>query len=182
MAMSEGERISRLLQPGGRYLSNQQTKDSSLQTQIVQARASGVVGIRNSNFSVRGSRVYDSGNGTLGYVPETPCCVTTYYSNRDNFSGYTGLYQAAEKCAVCANPDYANITGYAIDLSGGTIRGGYVAPLPNLANTAKTTIAEQCASCKKFYFPGQPRCCPPVYTTNYIDTFDDKYGINNSGR
>lgn len=168
MAMSQGERISRLLAPGGRYLSNKQTRDSSELTQIVQARASGKVFAReapNGTFSVQ---------TTIG---EDNCCRTIVQGSQ-NFSGYTGLNQAAQKCAICATPDYATRNGYATDLSGGTIRGGYVAPWAPLPNTAKTTVAEQCASCKRFYFPGQPACCPNPYTTNYIDTFDDRYGGN----
>lgn len=168
--MSQGERISRLLAPGGRYLSNKQTRDSSELTQIVQARSSGKIFVRdapNGTFSVQGS-VIDDG-----------CCRTVVQGSQ-NFSGYTGINQAAQKCAICAMPDYAAINGYATDLSGGPIKGGYVAPWAPLPNTAKTTIAEQCAACLRFYFPGQPPCCSSSanYTTNYIDTFDDKYGGN----
>lgn len=177
--MSEGERLSRRLAGGQRYISRQQTSDSSLYTHKVQARASGVVFQRTHDIQ--------SGIETT-VITENPdstasCCRTVVVGKQNN-SGYTGLYQAAEKCAVCSDPDYSTRGGYAFDLSGGTITGGYLYPVPNLPNTAKTTLMEQCASCKQFYFPGQTRNCCPVqnnsslYPSQLPDLIDMKFGGN----
>jgi hypothetical protein len=184
MAMSQGERISRLLAPGGRYLSNKQTRDASEQTYMVQARASGrTVNSTPANYNSISGKITDDST-TQARNGKNTCATTVYYNGRSNWSGYTGMLQAAQKCAICSVPDYSANGQIATDLSGGSIKGGYVAPWAPLPNTAKTTIAEQCASCRRFYFPGQPSCCAskPAYTTNYIDTFDDKYGGNRPGK
>lgn len=179
MAMSEGERLSRRLAGGQRYISRQQTSDSSLYTHKVQARASGFV------FSRQGNSQTGIESSSILYKPDSTaeCCFTNT-AGRDNNSGYTGLYQSAQKCAVCSDPDYSTRGGYAFDLSGGTITGGYLCPVPNLPNTAKTTLMEQCASCKQFYFPGQTRNCCPVqnnsslYPSQLPDLIDMKFGGN----
>jgi hypothetical protein len=175
MAMSQGERIARLQEQSNQYVSRRQTKDSSLQTYIVQAKASGVVQPRErtpTNYAIQnkvvaqGSQVpltrdtaimknvYSADGAPLG------CCATVVASGTTTFAGTQAVTKAAEKCAVCSDPDYSLENGYAKKLN--TV----CCPLPNLPNTAKTTAAEQCASCKKFYFPNpaQPSCC---YDTPY---------------
>ncbi len=182
--MSEGERISRLLAPGGRYLSNKQTRDAGEQTLMVQARASGrTVTSDPSTWASIPGNITDN-TTTQARNGKTTCATTVYFNGRSNWSGYTGMLQAAQKCAICAMPDSSLNNNIATDLSGGPIKGAYVAPWAPLPNTAKTTVAEQCSACKQFYFPGQPACCAsnPAYTTNYIDTFDDKYGGNAPGK
>jgi hypothetical protein len=176
MAMSEGERLARRLAGGQRYISRQQTTDSSLYTHKVQARASGFVFQRVGTLQtgIESSAILTKPDTTLN------CCFTNT-AGRQNASGYTGLYQSAEKCAVCSDPDYSTRGGYSFDLSGGTITGAYLCPVPNLPNTAKTTLMEQCASCKQFYFPGQTRnCCPPqanssLYPSQLPDLIDMKF-------
>ncbi len=182
--MSEGERISRLLAPGGRYLSNRQTKDASQQTYINQVRTSGRT-ITSDPSTWGGVAGKTAGNTTTqARNGKTACDTTVYFNGRSNWSGYTGMMQAAAKCAVCAMPDYSANGNIATDLSGGPIKGGYVAPWAPLRNTARTTVAEQCSACRRFYFPGAAPCCAsnPKYTTNYIDTFDEKYGENRTGK
>lgn len=176
MAMSEGERLSRRLAGGQRFLSRQQTTDSSTYTHKVQARASGFVFARN--LEVRQAIP----NSVITYEPDsTASCCLSVVAGKQNNSGYTGLYQAAQKCAVCSDPDYSAVNGFSIDLSGATMKGGYLCPVPNLPNTAKTTLMEQCAECKQFYFPGQTRnCCPPqanssLYPSQLPDLIDMKF-------
>jgi hypothetical protein len=176
MAMSEGERLSRRLAGGQRFLSRQQTTDSSTYTHKVQARASGFV------FQRVGDNIVAIQNSSSLSKPDSQseCCFTTL-SGKQNNSGYTGLYQAAQKCAVCSDPDYSAVNGFSIDVSGATMKGGYLCPVPDLPNTAKTTLMEQCASCKQFYFPGQTRNCCPVqpssslYPSQLPDLIDMKF-------
>ena len=178
MAMSEGERLSRRLAGGQRFLSRQQTTDSSTYTNKVQARASGFVFQRVGTLQTG----IESSGILAKPDSQTECCFTNI-AGRQNASGYTGLYQAAEKCAVCSDPDYSGIYGYSLDLSGSLFKGGYLCPVPDLPNTAKTTLMEQCAACKQFYFPGQTRNCCSVqnnnlYPTQLPDLIDMKFGGN----
>lgn len=175
MAMSQGERMARLLQEQGRYRSRQQTKDSSHQTLIVQAKASTVVFPQNrtpDTLTIEGSRVigptdkgipaniYSSDGAPIG------CCATVVANGSETFDQQNALLQKAQGCAICSTQDYWLYDGYAIDMSGEFIKGGYTCPIPNQVNTAKTTEAQQCAACLKFYFPSpaQPTCC---YNTPY---------------
>jgi hypothetical protein len=176
MAMSEGERLSRRLAGGQRFLSRQQTTDSSTYTNKVQARASGFVYPRN--LEVRQAIP----NSVITTKPDsTASCCLSVVSGKQNNAGYLGLYRAAEKCAVCSDPDYSAVNGYSFDLSGTLLKGGYYCPVPNLPNTAKTTLMEQCASCKQFYFPGQTRNCCSVqnnsslYPSQLPDLIDMKF-------
>lgn len=181
MAMSEGERLSRILAGGQRFLSRQQTTDSSLYTHKVQARASGIVFQKTHDIQtgIESSVITNKPDSTAS-------CCTTVVAGKQNNAGYLGLYRAAEKCAVCAEPDYSATNGYSFDLSGGSITGGYLYPVPPLPNTAKTTTMEQCASCKYFYFPGQTRNCCSVQTNSSLypaqlpDLIDQKFGGNAS--
>lgn len=182
--MSEGERISRLLAPGGRYLSNKQTRDAGEQTLINQARASGRTVTSDPTTWGSVSGMTTDNTTTLARNGKTTCATTVYFNGRSNWSGYTGMLQAAQKCAICAMPDYSANGNIATDLSGGPIKGRYVAPWAPLPNKARTTVAEQCSACRQFYFPGGAPCCAsnPKYTTNYIDTFSEKYGGNLPGK
>lgn len=194
MAMSQGERIARLQEQSNQYVSRRQTKDCSLQTLIVQAKAGGVLQPRErtpTNYAIQnkvvvqgsqvpltrdtaiGKNVYSADGAPLG------CCATVVASGTTTFAGTQAVTLAAEKCAVCSDPDYSLENGYAKKLN--TV----CCPLPNLPNTAKTTAAEQCASCKKFYFPNpaQPRCCydtpypaSQLYPPKPIDWEFGKYG------
>lgn len=175
MAMSQGERIARLQEQSNRYLSRRQTKDCSQQTLIVQAKASKYLqpqhrtptsyAVENkvvsqgsqvplSRDTAIGKNVYSADGAPLG------CCATVVASGTTTFNEARAVLKKAEGCAICANPDYSLSNGYSIDLSGPNVVGGVCCPEPNLPNTAKTTAAEQCAACKKFYFPSPtPRKC-----------------------
>lgn len=174
--MSEGERLSRRLAGGQRFLSRQQTTDCSTYTNKVQARASGFVFLRvdNKQTGIESSSILAKPDS------QAECCFTNT-AGRDNNAGYLGLYRAAEKCAVCSDPDYSATNGFSFDLSGSLLKGGYYCPVPDLPNTAKTTLMEQCAACKQFYFPGQTRNCCPVqnnsslYPSQLPDLIDMKF-------
>jgi hypothetical protein len=115
MAMSESERISRLLASGGRYLSNKQTRDSGEQTLMVQARASGrrITSDPSTWNSIRGA--ITNNTTTLARNGKNTCATVVYYSGSNNSSGYTGILQAAQKCAICSMPDYSSNNAIARD-------------------------------------------------------------------
>ena len=186
--MSQGERMLRLQEQSRRFLSRQQTKDSSQQTLIVQAKASKVIFPQNrtpTNYAIQGSVVSmgsqvpltrDTAIGKNVYSADgapVGCCATVVRSGTTTFDQQNALAQKAQACAICAEPDYSLFNGYAIDLNGEFVKGGVLCPYPNLVNTAKTTEAENCASCKKFYFPNpaQPSLCNDCntpYPSSYL--------------
>lgn len=171
--------MARLLEEQGRYRSRQQTRDSWDYTRnIVQARASGYVFPQNrtpSLYAIQGTvvrqgsevpggtdssitkNVYSADGAPIG------CCATVVASGTETFDNQNALIKKAQSC-ICKNEGdkYWLYNGYAIDMSGTLVKGGWTCPIPNLVNTAKTTQAEQCASCKMFYFPNpaQPSLCP----------------------
>ncbi len=164
MAMSQGELIWRRQQESKRFLSRQQTKDSSLQTYINQAKASKVIFTPSpTNQSIQGSRAVgpeDRGinNNTYQATPVGACCSQTYASGNETFNERGAVEMKNTGAVLCCEPDYAQRNGYAIDLS---TLGAYCCPLPNLPNTAQVPASLQCAACLKFYFPNpaQPTAC-----------------------
>ncbi len=164
MAMSQGELIWRRQQESKRFLSRQQTKDSSLQTFINQAKASKVIFTPTpTGQTIQGSKAVgpeDRGinNNTYQATPVGACCATTYASGNETFNERGRVEMKNTGAVLCCEPDYAETNGYAIDLN---TLGAYCCPLPNLPNNAKTTQAQQCASCLQFYFPNpvQPSIC-----------------------
>lgn len=177
MAMSQGERMARLLEEQGRYRSRQQTTSSWHHTrEIVQPRSSGYLQPQNRTIRYavpgsvvsQGSQVPGSRDRAIGQNTYTSdggpiaCCASVVYSGTETFDEQNAILQQAQGCAVCSPVNsYWLYNGYSIDMSGTLIKGGVTCPIPNLVNTAKTTAAEQCASCLKFYFPSpaQPRVC-----------------------
>lgn len=119
------------------------------------------------------------GNGLVVLVWTTTASIPA-----EKFNTFDAQLLRKQYCVICSMPDYSANGQIATDLSGGPIKGAYVAPWAPLPNTARTTVAEQCSACLKFYFPGGAPCCAsnPKYTTNYIDTFSEKYGENNPGK
>ena len=170
--------MARLLQEQGRYRSRQQTTSSWHHTrEIVQPRSSGVVFPENrtpTNYAIQGTVVSqgsevpntrDSAIGKNVYSADGApigCCATVVKSGTETFGGQEALVQKAQSC-ICSNEGdkYWLYNGYSIDMSGTLVKGGWTCPIPNLVNTAKTTAAEQCASCLQFYFPSpaQPKTC-----------------------
>ena len=172
MAMSQGELIWRRQQESKRFLSRQQTKDSSLQTFINQAKSSKVIFPKiptDSSVqsivvnSIQGSRAVgptDRGinNNTYQATPVGACCSSTYASGNETFNEAGAVEMKNTGAVLCCEPDYSRVDGYAIDLK---TLGAYCCPLPNLPNTAQVPAALQCAACLKFYFPvpAQPTIC-----------------------
>lgn len=177
MAMSQGERIARLLEEQGRFRSRQQTTTSWHHTrEIVQPRSSAYLQPQNRTIQsavpntvvAQGSQVprsrdvaigqntYTSDGGPLG------CSASVVASGTETFGGQEALLQKAQSCASLNEGDkYWLYNGYAIDMSGTLVKGGWDYPVPNLANTAKVPADLQCAACLKFYFPSpaQPLTC-----------------------
>ena len=165
--MSQGELIWKRQQEAKRFLSRQQTKDSSLQTYINQAKASTKIFTPTpSNQNIQGS--YTKGalekginNNTYQATPIQACCSTEVTSGSETFNEQNRVAMKNAGAIICCAPDYSLFNGYSIDLNGEYVKGGVTCPLPNLVNTAKVTEAQSCASCKKFYFPipVQPALC-----------------------
>jgi hypothetical protein len=164
MAMSQGELIWRRQQESKRFLSRQQTKDSSLQTYINQAKASKVIFTPTpSAQTIQGSQAVGPvekglNNNTYQATPVQACCSVTYASGNETFNERGAVEMKNTGAVLCCEPDYSRINGYAVDLS---TLGAYCCPLPNLPNTAKVPATLQCASCLQFYFPrpAQPSLC-----------------------
>lgn len=162
--MSQGELIWRRQQESKRFLSRQQTKDSSLQTYINQAKASTKIFTPTPTAqSIQGSRAVgpeDRGinNNTYQTTPVGACCSQTYASGNETFNERSAVEMKNAGAAICCGPDYSTQNGYAIDLS---TLGAYCCPLPNLPNTAQVPASLQCAACLQFYFPvpAQPSLC-----------------------
>ncbi len=170
MAMSQGELIWRRQQESKRFLSRQQTKDSSLQTFIVQARSStNIFTPKPDRQAIPGSKAVgpeDRGinNNTYQTPPVGACCATTCASGNETFNERSAVEMKNAGNAICCGPDYATQNGYAIDLN---TLGAYCCPLPNLPNTAQVPASLQCAACLKFYFPvpAQPPLCTSCGTS-----------------
>lgn len=168
MAMSQGELMWRKQQEAKRFLSRQQTKDSSLQTYINQAKASqvifrpvpGALAIQGSETRGPTDRgIYANVYNPDGQLPT--CCATVVNNDIRNVNQQNRVAMKNTGAVLCCAPDYSLFNGYSVDLSGDLVKGGWSYPLPNLPNTAKTTQAQQCASCLQFYFPipAQPSLC-----------------------
>jgi hypothetical protein len=170
MAMSQGELIWRRQQESKRFLSRQQTKDSSLQTYINQAKASTKIFTPSPTAqSIQGSQAVGPvekglNNNTYQATPVGACCSQTFASGNETFNERGAVEMKNAGAAICCQPDYSQTNGYAIDLS---TLGVYCCPLPNLPNTAKVPASLQCASCLKFYFPNpaQPSLCTGCNTS-----------------
>ena len=166
--MSQGELIWRRQQESKRFLSRQQTKDSSLQTYINQAKASQVVYQPvPQRRAIPGTEVRgptDRGINANVYNPDgqlPTCCATVVNNDIRNINQQDRVAMKNTGAVLCCAPDYSQFNGYAIDLSGQYVKGGVTCPLPNLVNTAKVPAALQCAACLQFYFPtpAQPSLC-----------------------
>ena len=174
MAMSQGELIWKRQQEAKRFLSRQQTKDCSLQTYINQAKASKVIYTPiPQRRGIPGSTTVgptDRGINANVYNPDgqvPTCCAATVTNDIYNINQQDRVAMKNAGAAICCDADYSLFNGYAIDLSGQFVKGGWAYPLANQPNTAKTTQAEQCASCLRFYFPNpaQPLLCTGCNTS-----------------
>jgi hypothetical protein len=168
MAMSQGELIWRRQQESKRFLSRQQTKDSSLQTYINQAKASTKIFTPTPGaLAVQGSQARgptERGINANVYNPDgqvPTCCATVVNNDIYNVNQQSRVAMKNTGAVLCCEPDYSLFNGYSVDLSGQFVKGGVTCPLPNLPNTAQVPAYLQCASCLQFYFPNpaQPRLC-----------------------
>lgn len=168
MAMSQGELIWKRQQEAKRFLSRQQTKDSSLQTFINQAKASRVIYTATpTQRGVAGSVTVgptDRGINANVYNPDgqvPTCCASVVTNDIYNINQGNRVAMKNTGAVLCCEPDYSLFNGYSVDLSGAFVKGGVTCPLPNQPNTAKVPEAFQCAACLKFYFPvpAQPSLC-----------------------
>ncbi len=191
--MSQGELIARKLEESKRFLSRQQTKDCSLQTSIVQAKASRVIYTPTpTSLAIAGTEARgptDRGINANVYNPDgqIPTCCARVVNNDIRNINQNRVVMKNTGAVLCCEPDYSLFNGYSVDLSGALVKGGVTCPLPNLPNTAKVPQYLQCASCLKFYFPtpAQPSLCTgcntpypqsSLYPPQPLDTELRRYG------
>lgn len=177
MSMSQSEYLRRLMEEKPRYIARAKVRDQSELTQINQAKASGNVFQRQKGSSDAYSMsktygptdhaVHANINNDLTDV----CCKTYVASGSETDSGSTGILQAAQKCAVCSDPDPAFYPGITTSCC------AYDRSLPPFAQKLPGTAQPSCKVCKTTYFNAQPTCSctnnPVSYKTS---EFDKRYG------
>ncbi len=159
MAMSSGEYLRRLQEENQRYIARSKVRDASELTQINQAKASGHIFQREKgNFDAYAfGKTYgpvDHAVNTNTYYNFDPACCKTYVtSGSETNSGSIGILQAAQKCAVCNDPDPALYPGVTIAAS------PFDRSIPPFAQKLPGTEVPSCKVCNTRYFPGtQPTC------------------------
>jgi hypothetical protein len=174
MAMSSGEYLRRIQEEQAKYIHRSKPRDASELTMINQAKASGHVFQREKG----GSSAYSFGQSygptdhaipanVYNPTPVETCCKTYVASGSQTNSGSTGVLQAAQKCAVCSDPDPLSNQGITIAAA------YYDRSIPPFAQKLPGT-AVSCEVCNTRYFPtpAQPNCA--CYSDSYHRTIIDK--------
>jgi hypothetical protein len=184
MAMSSSEYLRRLQEESKRYIARAKVRDSSELTHIHQAKASGHLFQREKGsadayaFGKSYGPVDHAVNANTYNNSDPTCCKTYVTSGSETASGPQGILQAAEKCAICSDPDPAFNPGVTIDCS------PYDRSLPPFAQKLPGTQVPSCKVCKTTYFPGaQPSCnCTDTYERSFIDKKFGDAGFPTSSR
>jgi hypothetical protein len=173
MSMSSSEYLRRLQEESKRYIARAKCRDASELTQIHQAQASGQLFQRQKGNltayafgETYGPEDHAIRANTYNNLDPT-CCKTNVASGSQTVSGSTGILQAAQKCAVCSDPDPAFNPGVTIPCT------PFDRSLPPFAQKLPGTAVPSCKVCKTTYFPGaQPNC--GCYSESYDRTLIDK--------
>ncbi len=97
LEMLQSERLRLIMEEGNKYIARAKVRDSSELTYIHQAQASA-------------AKVPTT---VLGSIVEDGCARSTVITGKGTNMTYTNILQAAQKCAVCSDPDpmrYPGIT------------------------------------------------------------------------
>ena len=105
--MLQSERLRYIQQQANQYISRSNVRDSSEQTRIVQARSSG-----NEIPSIVAANMTASKLTANTAISNLSTNVTI--SGKGTNMEYLNVLQAAEKCAICADPDPVINPGVAI--------------------------------------------------------------------
>lgn len=174
--MSSSEYLRRLQEESKRYIARAKCRDSSELTQIHQAQASGQLfqrqkGATNAYAFGQSYGPEDHAINANTYNNLDPTCCKTYVaSGSETASGSTGILQAAQKCAVCSDPDPAFNPGVTIDCT------PYDRSLPPFAQKLPGTQVPSCKVCKTTYFPGTQPSCPCSSASANRSFIDKKFG------
>lgn len=171
--MSQSEYLRRLMSEKPRYIARAKVRDQSEQTQINQAKASGNVFQRQKGtadayaFGTTFGPTEHAIHANIQNVLDNTCCRTEVTSGSETNSGSVGLVQAAQKCAVCSDPDPAFYPWITIPCC------PYDRSLPPFAQKLPGTQVPSCKVCKTTYFNAQPTCScsnnPGSYKTSEIN-------------
>ena len=176
MAMSQGEYLRRIQEEQIRYVSRSKVRDQSELTQIQQARASGHMFQREKGsadaYSMKktfGPTDHAINANIQNSIEDTTCCRTYVASGSETNSGSVGVLQAAQKCAVCSDPDPVLNRGVTLNAP------CYDRSLPPFAQSPPGSYIPVCKVCKTTYFNSQPNC--GCYSSSYdVSLIDKKFG------
>jgi len=156
MAMSASEYIRRRQEESKLYLARRRVRDASEVTMMNQAKNSGFVFERGPGVAVSHTESFGAAKKGIGEPLVADDCSRTFVTtgNQTN-SGSTGLLQAAQKCAVCSDPDPAFYPGITLT------NNKYDRSVPPFAQALSNAQRPACKVCNTFFFPaaGQPQAC-----------------------
>ena len=156
MAMSSSELIRRRQEEAQLYLARRKPRDASEITMKNQALNSGNVFKRGTGAAIAHNESFGASKRGIGEtLVDDECCKTFVTTGNQTNSGSLGLLQAAQKCAVCSDPDPAFFPGVALTIN------QYDRSKPPFAQYASNAQQPACKVCNTFYFPsaGQPKAC-----------------------
>lgn len=176
MAMSSSEYLRRRQEENQQYIHRSKVRDASEITQMNQAKASGQLFQRQKGgfTGYAFGKAYGpddraiNANTYNNFDPD--CCKINVASGSQTNSGYTGILQAAQKCAVCSDPDPLFNQGVTIAAS------QYDRSIPPFAQKLPGTTVPSCKVCKTTYFPGTQPTCPCSSASSARTLIDKKFG------
>jgi hypothetical protein len=156
MAMSSSELIRRRQEEAQLYLARRKPRDASEITMMNQAKNSGFVFERGPGVAVSHTESFGAAKKGIGEPLIADDCSRTFVTtgNQTN-AGSLGLLQAAQKCAVCSDPDPAFYPGIALTVN------RYDRSVAPFAQRPVDAQQPACKVCNTFFFPaaGQPSAC-----------------------
>ena len=156
MAMSSSELIRRRQEEAQLYLARRKPRDASEITMKNQALNSGNVFKRGTGAAISHTESFGAAKKGIGEPLIADDCSRTFVTtgNQTN-AGSLGLLQAAQKCAVCSDPDPAFYPGIALTVN------RYNRSVAPFAQRPVDAQQPACKVCNTFFFPaaGQPSAC-----------------------
>jgi hypothetical protein len=118
MAMSASEFTRRRQEEAQLYISRRKARDASEVTMKNQAMSSGNVFRRGTGAAIAHSETFGASKKGIGEtLVEENCCRTVVTTGSHTDAGSTGILQAAQKCAVCRDPDPAFYRGVILSVN-----------------------------------------------------------------
>ena len=143
MAMSASEFTRRRQEEAQLYLARRKPRDASEITMKNQALNSGNVFKRGTGAAIAHNESFGASKRGIGEtLVDDECCKTFVTTGNQTNSGSLGLLQAAQKCAVCNDPDPGFYRGVILSVN------QYDRTKAPFSQNITTTI---CTVCSKFY-------------------------------